>query len=144
VRKDLLLFYNFALELIEGKFAPNNIDGAKDILGLQIERSEGVKFWLLIMNEKGFPDAIMRFSPAAKRRGASSPEGPRTQISSDRLELAPNLESRHPVLCVPEAVRRIIYTTKAIEALNSKLRRAVRTRGHFPSRDAATKLLYFP
>ena len=30
----------------------------------------------------------------------------------------------------------------AIEALNSKLRRAVRTRGHFPSDDAATKLLY--
>ena len=43
---------------------------------------------------------------------------------------------------VPEGVRRIIYTTNAIEALNSKLRRAVRTRGHFPSDDAATKLLY--
>jgi putative transposase len=42
----------------------------------------------------------------------------------------------------PEGVRRIIYTTNAIEALNSKLRRAVRTRGHFPSDDAATKLLY--
>jgi putative transposase len=41
-----------------------------------------------------------------------------------------------------EGVRRIIYTTNAIEALNSKLRPAVRTRGHFPSDDAATKLLY--
>jgi putative transposase len=39
-------------------------------------------------------------------------------------------------------VRRIIYTTNAIEALNSKLRRAVRTRGHFPNDDAAIKLLY--
>ena len=38
--------------------------------------------------------------------------------------------------------RRIIYTTNAIEALNSKLRRAVRTRGHFPGDDAAMKLLY--
>ena len=38
--------------------------------------------------------------------------------------------------------RRIIYTTNAIEALNSKLRRAVRTRGHFPNDDAAIKLLY--
>ena len=39
-------------------------------------------------------------------------------------------------------VRRIIYTTNAIEALNAKLRRAVRTRGHFPTDDAATKLLF--
>ena len=39
-------------------------------------------------------------------------------------------------------IRRIIYTTNAIEALNSKLRRAVRTRGHFPGDDAAMKLLY--
>lgn len=38
-------------------------------------------------------------------------------------------------------VRRLIYTTNAIEALNSKLRRAVRARGHFPTDEAATKLL---
>jgi transposase-like protein len=37
---------------------------------------------------------------------------------------------------------RIACTTNAIEALNSKLRRAVRARGHFPSDEAATKLLY--
>jgi putative transposase len=47
-----------------------------------------------------------------------------------------------PFFAFPEEVRRIIYTTNAIEALNSKLRRAVRARGHFPSDDAATKLLY--
>src|SRR3546814_621650 len=40
------------------------------------------------------------------------------------------------------SVRRIVYTTNSIEALNSKLRRAVRARGHFPSDEAATKLLY--
>ncbi|PYE38589.1 mutator family transposase, partial [Rhizobium sp. PP-F2F-G20b] len=47
-----------------------------------------------------------------------------------------------PFFAFPKDVRRIIYTTNAIEALNSKLRRAVRARGHFPSDDAATKLLY--
>lgn len=47
-----------------------------------------------------------------------------------------------PFFAFPEGVRRIIYTTNAIEALNSKLRRAVRTRGHFPSDEAAAKLLY--
>ena len=47
-----------------------------------------------------------------------------------------------PFFAFPKDVRRIIYTTNAIEALNSKLRRAVRARGHFPNDDAATKLLY--
>ena len=43
-----------------------------------------------------------------------------------------NWELVIPFFAFPEGVRRIIYTTYAIEALNSKLRRAVRTRGHFP------------
>jgi len=47
-----------------------------------------------------------------------------------------------PFYAFPAAVRRIIYTTNAIEALNAKLRRAVRTRGHFPSDEAALKLLF--
>ena len=47
-----------------------------------------------------------------------------------------------PFFAFPNEVRRIIYTTNAIEALNSKLRRAVRARGHFPSDEAATKLLF--
>jgi len=36
----------------------------------------------------------------------------------------------------------LIPVTNAIEALNAQLRRAVRARGHFPTDDAATKLLY--
>ena len=47
-----------------------------------------------------------------------------------------------PFFSFPGEVRRIIYTTNAIEALNSKLRRAIRARGHFPSDEAAAKLLY--
>ena len=47
-----------------------------------------------------------------------------------------------PFLDYPPEVRRLIYTTNAIEALNSKIRRAVRTRGHFPSEEAAAKLIY--
>ena len=39
-------------------------------------------------------------------------------------------------------MRRLLYTTNAIEALNSKLRRAVRARGHFPTDEAALKLLF--
>ena len=47
-----------------------------------------------------------------------------------------------PFFAFPEAVRKIIYTTNSIEAMNSKLRRAVRARGHFPNDEAAIKLLY--
>ena len=47
-----------------------------------------------------------------------------------------------PFLDYPPEVRRLIYTTNAVEALNSKIRRAVRTRGHFPSDEAAAKLIY--
>ncbi len=39
-------------------------------------------------------------------------------------------------------VRRLLYTTNAIESLNRGLRKAVKTRGHFPSEQAAAKLLY--
>jgi putative transposase len=47
-----------------------------------------------------------------------------------------------PFFAFPADVRRLIYTTNAIEALNAKLRRAVRTRGHFPSDESALKLLF--
>src|ERR687889_710982 len=47
-----------------------------------------------------------------------------------------------PFYAFPAEVRRMLYTTNAIEALNSKLRRAVRARGHFPTDEAALKLLF--
>ena len=53
-----------------------------------------------------------------------------------------NWEAVIPFFAFPDEVRRIIYTTNSIEALNSKLRRAVRTRGHFPNDDSAMKLLF--
>lgn len=47
-----------------------------------------------------------------------------------------------PFFAFPEEVRKIIYTTNAIESLNSTLRTAIRSRGHFPNDEAAMKLLY--
>ena len=47
-----------------------------------------------------------------------------------------------PFFAFHDDVRRIIYTTNAIESLNAKLRRAVRTRGHFPTDESALKLLF--
>ena len=47
-----------------------------------------------------------------------------------------------PFFAYPAAVRRIIYTTNAIESLHMCLRKILKNRGHFPSDEAATKLLY--
>jgi putative transposase len=47
-----------------------------------------------------------------------------------------------PFLAFPPDVRRIVYTTNTIEALNRQIRKIIKTRGHFPDQDAARKLLY--
>jgi putative transposase len=47
-----------------------------------------------------------------------------------------------PFLAFPDEVRRVIYTTNAIEALNRQLRKAIKTKGHFPNEEAAKKLIY--
>src|SRR3954469_2447402 len=64
------------------------------------------------------------------------------QIRGHCPELATGLERSCAVLCLPGQVHRLLYTTNAIEALNAKLRRAVRARGHFPTGEAALKLLF--
>jgi putative transposase len=47
-----------------------------------------------------------------------------------------------PFLVFPREIRKAIYTTNAIESLNYQLRKIIKNRGHFPSDDAAFKLLY--
>jgi putative transposase len=176
-------------------------DGAKDILGLWIENTEGAKFWLRVMNElkgrgvediliavvdglKGFPDAINAVFPHATvqtcivhlirnsldfvswkdrkpvvaelRKVYRAADAEVGRKALEEFDAGPwgrkyaaigqiwrrQWEQVIPFFAFPEAVRRIVYTTNAIESLNAKLRRAVRTRGHFPSDDAATKLLF--
>jgi putative transposase len=53
-----------------------------------------------------------------------------------------NWEYVIPFLAFEPEVRRVIYTTNAIEALNRQLRKAIKTKGSFPSEDAARKLVY--
>jgi transposase-like protein len=47
-----------------------------------------------------------------------------------------------PFFAFPPEIRRVIYTTNAIESVNSRLRKIIKTRGHFPSDDAASKLIW--
>jgi putative transposase len=47
-----------------------------------------------------------------------------------------------PFLALPEDLRHIVYTTNTIEAMHRHIRKAIKTRGHFPDEQAATKLIY--
>ena len=53
-----------------------------------------------------------------------------------------NWERVRPFFAFARDVRRIIYTTNAIESLNFTLRKVTKARGHFPSDEAALKLVY--
>jgi putative transposase len=47
-----------------------------------------------------------------------------------------------PFLTLPAELRRAVYTTNSIENLNRQIRKSIKTRGHFPDEQAATKLIY--
>jgi putative transposase len=47
-----------------------------------------------------------------------------------------------PFFAFPPPIRRVIYTTNAIESINARLRKIIKTRGHFPNDDAASKLIW--
>lgn len=53
-----------------------------------------------------------------------------------------NWEAVIPFFVFPAEVRKIIYTTNAIESLNASVRKALRNKGHFPTDQAATKLIW--
>lgn len=53
-----------------------------------------------------------------------------------------NWEHLTPFFAYPEDIRKVIYTTNAIESLNMSLRKVIKTRGSFPTQEAAFKLLY--
>ena len=65
---------------------------------------------------------------------------PKLQVVADVWQR--NWERVIPFFQFPEEIRKIIYTTNAVESLNYSLRKVTKTRGSFPSEDAAFKLLY--
>jgi len=53
-----------------------------------------------------------------------------------------NWEHIVPFLSLPAPLRHAVYTTNSIETLHRQIRKAIKTRGHFPDEQAATKLIY--
>ena len=174
--------------------------GAKDVLGMWIEESEGAKFWLRVFNElrnrglqdiliavvdglRGFPDAIQAVFPQAQIQTCvvhllrnsmdqvSWKDGKALAAALKPIYQAPDALAAEaaltafehgpwarwpaiaqawrrqwpqvvPFFAYPEEVRVILYTTNAIESLHMQVRKVCKSRGHFPSDDAARKLLY--
>jgi transposase-like protein len=103
-------------------------DGTRDILGLWIENTEGAKFWMKVFNElktRGVADILIAVTGGFKG-----------------MAEAPGLGQGDSVFAFPPEVRKVIYTTNAIESINARPRKIIKTRGHFPSDDAATKLIW--
>lgn len=83
-------------------------------------------------------------SEAAARTALAALEA--SPLGQKYAQIAP-LWHRHwerlaPALAYPMAVRRLLYSTNAIESLHMTLRKSLKVRGHFPSDEAASKLLY--
>jgi transposase-like protein len=77
---------------------------------------------------------------AALRAFAASPEGQRYPTIAPIWER--QWDAITPAFAYPPAIRRILTTTNAIESVHMQLRKIIKTRGHFPTDEAATKLLY--
>ena len=123
-------------------------EGDRDVLGLWFQETEGAKFWMQVLAElkqrgvrdiliccveglKGFPEAIEAIFP-------------QTVVQTCIVHLITQAwlnawEHATPFPAFPPEVRRVIYATNAIEALNRRLREALKTKGHFPNEDAAPR-----
>jgi putative transposase len=176
-------------------------DGAREVLGLWIEQTEGAKLWLKVFNElrtRGVQDVLIAVVDGLTGLvDAIETAFPQTTVQTcivhllrnsleyvtwkDRKPLAAALRpiytavsaeaarealtaftsgpwgQRHPTIVArwerhwaqvipffafPPAVRRVIYTTNAIESLHMRLRKILKSRSHFPSDEAAIKLLW--
>ena len=130
------------------------VDGQRDILGLWAgQGGEGAKFWLAVPTEiknRGVEDCCIvvcdGLSGLPDSIGAT---WPLTVVQTCVLHLIRNnrlwdsaWSEFVPFLDYAVEIRKVIYSTNAIESLNARMRRATRARGHFPNEQAALKCLY--
>src|SRR5215208_3916226 len=143
-------------------------EGDREALGIWWQDTEGAKFWLAVLNDlqrrgvtdvliacvdglTGFPDAIA----ADLRPVYTAANADQALVELERFD--EHWGARYPMiaqawkrdwdhitpfLALPEDLRRVVYTTNTIEAMHRQIRKAIKTRGHFPDEQAATKLIY--
>ena len=176
-------------------------DGAREILGLWIEQTEGAKFWMKVFADlqargcqdiliavtdglKGMPEALAAVFPATTLQTcivhlirqtleyAGGRERHDLVVALRPIYTAPTADAAAaalddfargpwgvklpgavaawrrawvhviPFFAFPPDVRRVIYTTNVLENVHRQLRKIIKTRGHFPTDEAATKLIW--
>ena len=145
-----------------------NTDGKKEVLTISIGETESSKYWLSVLNElinRGVKDILIICANGLTEIKEAIATDLKTiyQASNERKALAalervtekwspkyPNSMKRwkdnwdavSPIFKFSATVRKVIYTTNAIESLNSTYRRLNRQRSVFPSDTALLKALY--
>jgi transposase-like protein len=124
-------------------------DGHRDILGLWIEQTEGATFWMKVFSDlktRGCQDILIAVTDGLKgmsealdafERGPWGTKFP-TVVASWRRAWTQII----PFFAFPPDIRRLMYTTNALESVHAQLRKIIKTRGHFPNDEAATKLIW--
>jgi putative transposase len=131
------------------------MDGEREVLGMWFQDNEGAKFWMQVLTDlkqRGVNDILIACdlrpiytaidADAAMHALEAFEEKWGKQIPVIGQAWRRAWEHVTPFMAFEPEVRRVIYTTNAIEALNRQLRKAVKTKGHFPTEDAARKLIY--
>ncbi len=138
-----------------------NLNGEKELLGLWVAQIEGAKFWLQVVTEhknrgvqdifiacvdglKGFPEAIEAVFPKTTVQ-LCIVHMVRYSLNfvgwKLRKAVAADLRTIYTAAIVEEAeIRKVIYTTNAIESVNMGLRKVTKSRGSFPNDEALIKL----
>lgn len=91
--------------------------------------------WRVVLADWAATDSLVCLKRL--RHGLRSP---RPQASPHRCAVASGRAS--VLIAYPEEIRRVIYTTKAIESVNMGLRKTIQNRGSFPNDEASLKLIY--
>ena len=102
-----------------------NMSGENEVLGLWIAQTEGAKFWLQVvtgLRNRGVQDIFIACVDAQSWRR--------------------NWPRIIPFFDYPPEIRKVIYTTNAIESVNMSLRKITKNRSSFPSDEALLKLFY--
>ena len=117
-------------------------NGTRDILGIWIEQTEGAKFWMKVFTDlktRGCADILIAVTDGLKgMREALAAVFPATTLQTCIVHLLRHSLDFVKFFAFPHEVRRVMYTTNAIESVNARLRKILKTRGHFPNDEAAT------
>ena len=116
-----------------------NSDGHKEVLSIQVGENESSKYWLGVLNE--LKNRVVSEEIAHKNMEQIT-EKWEPKYPNAMKSWAKNWDAISPIFKFSADVRKVIYTTNAIESLNSTYRRLNRQRSVFPSDTALLKALY--